>query len=104
MSVFLPPRAQGTQRTATTDFTDFHGFRKPQKGVKGVFTTKDLKGRKPPQADWLYQDLQDGPFGRFRAGGISAVVGRFAGVALQLPVAQSWLCPLEASFFGLNLL
>ncbi len=34
--------------------------------------------------------------------GDSLVLGRFAGVAGQHPVDQSWLCPFEASFFGPN--
>ena len=38
----------------------------------------------------------------FRMVRIFAVEGGFAGVALRLPVDQSWLCPLEASFFGPN--
>ncbi len=61
----------------------------PQKGIKGGLKHE---GTKPPQADWLSQDLQDD--WDFCGG------GRFAGVAVRLLVDQSWLCPLEASFFG----
>ena len=49
------------------------------------------------------------PFGRLRAGRISAVegawlvLGRFAGAALRLPVEQNSLCPFGASSFGPNL-
>ena len=51
----------------------------------------DHEGAKPPQADWLFQVLQDD---RDLGGG-----GRFAGVAGQHPVDQNRPCPFEASFF-----
>ncbi len=43
-----------------------------QKGTKGILKHE---GTKPPQTDWLFQDLQDDPFGRLRAGRIFGVEG-----------------------------
>ena len=66
-------------------------MKKPQKGtksIKGGFTTKITKNTKPPQADWLFQVLQDD---RDLGGG-----GRFAGAAGRLPWGSKQAVPFRS--------
>ncbi len=78
-----------------TDFTDYGDFsrEKAQKAQEGGVSHEFSRiSTKPPQADWLLQDLQDDQdfWGAWR----------LAGIAGQHPVDQNRLFPFGASSFG----